>query len=131
MDPVLMIVANVAAVAVLFGGIALLVWLDQRGKTRRRELEHVERMRAIELGRPLEDAAVARTKALGAIGVAVPVVSISGAVVGSCVALAMSEPLWRFGAFFVTWVSCGTVCASILPLLVRRLNAPPPTDGPE
>ena len=50
MDPVLMIVANVAGVAVLFGGIALLVWLDQRGKTRRRELEHVEWMRAIELG---------------------------------------------------------------------------------
>ena len=57
-----------------------------------------------------------------------PVVSISGAVVGSCVALAMSEPLWRFGAFAVTWVSCGAVCASILPLLVRRLNVPPASD---
>jgi MFS family permease len=84
-------------------------------------------MRAIELGRPLDDTAVARSKALGAIGVAVPVVSMSAGVVGSCIALGFGEPLWRFAAFFVNWIVCGAVCVTVVPLLVHRMRVPPPS----
>lgn len=125
MDPWLIVAANVFGWGVLFAGIALCVYFDQRGKTRRRELEHAERMRALELDRPLDDAAVTRNKALGAIGVAVPVVSMSGAVVGSCVSLGIEMP-WRLAAFLVNWIVCGAVCVAVLPLLVRRLQVPPP-----
>lgn len=129
MDPWLIVAANALGCGVLFAGIALCVYFDQRGKTRRRELEHLERMRVIELGRPLEDAAVTRNKALGAIGVAVPIVSISGAVVGSCIALAIEMP-WRIAAFVVNWIVCGAVCVAVLPLLVRHMRVPPPSAEP-
>lgn len=129
MDPWLIVAANVLGWGVILGSISLCVYFDQQGKTRRRKLEHAERMRALELGRPLDDAAVARNKALGAIGVAVPIVSISGAVVGSCVALGIEMP-WRLAAFLVNWIVCGAVCVAVLPLIVRRLSVPPPGGDP-
>ena len=125
------IAANVLGVAVFFGGIALCVRFDQQGKTRRRELEHAERMRAIELGRPLDDAAVARYQALGAVGVAVPIVSLSSAAVGSCFALLFREPEWRFGALTVIWLVCGAVCLAVLPAVTVRLRESPPRPAPD
>ena len=49
-----------AILLALFGGIALLMLIDGRGKARDRELTHAERLRALELGQPLPDAEVAR-----------------------------------------------------------------------
>ena len=126
MEPWAIITANVLGVATFFGGIALCVRYDQQGKTRRRELEHAERMRAIELGRPPTDAAVARYQALGAVGVAVPIAGLSAAAIGSCFALLFKEPEWRFGALAVIWLVCGAVCCSVLPVVVTRLREPPP-----
>ena len=123
---VIIIVTNVLGVAVIFGGIALCVRFDQQGKTRRREMEHAERMRAIELGRPLDDAAVSRYQALGAVGVVVPIVSLSAAVIGSCFALVLKEPHWRFGGLVVVWVTCGAVCLAVLPAIAARLRESPP-----
>lgn len=133
-----MIVANVLGLAVFIGGIAVCVRYDQQGKTRRRELESAERMRAIELGMPLNDAAVARYKALGAIGVAVPIVSLSAAAIGSYFALLFKEPEWQFGLIAVIWVVCGTICLVVLPTVTAGLreSSPHPTqvadplDGP-
>jgi hypothetical protein len=126
MEPWVVVTANVLGIAVLFGGIALCVRFDQQGKTRRRELEHTERMRAIELGRPLDVASVARYQALGAVGVAVPIASLSAAVIGSCFAMLFKEPEWRFGALAVVWLVCGAVCLVVLPVVSTRLREPPP-----
>ena len=120
-----MVLANVLGISALFGGIGLCVWLDQRGKTRRRELEHAERMRAIELGRPLDDAAVARLNALGAIGVAVPISALSAAAIGSSFALLVQYSRLRFAIIAVIWVVCGAVCLAVLPEIARRLREKP------
>lgn len=120
------VAANVLGTAAFIGGIALCVRFDQQGKTRRRELEHLERMRAIELGRPLDDAAVARYQALGAVGVAVPISSLSAATIGSFLAMLFAEPVWRFGTLAVVWGVCGVVCVAVLPVVAARLREVPP-----
>lgn len=117
--------ANVAGLAVLFGGVVACVRFDQKGKTRRRELEHNERMRAIELGRPLDDAAVARFRALGAVGVAVPVTSLSAAVIGGSFVLVIQDSVLRLLALAVVWGVCGLVCMVTLPVVLARLREPP------
>ncbi len=124
MEPWAIVAANVLGVATFFGGIALCVRFDQQGKTRRRELEHAERMRAIELGRPLDDAVVARYQALGAVGVAVPIACLSAAVIVSCFAMMFKEPEWKFGAMAVVWMVCGAVCLAVLPAVAARLREP-------
>lgn len=122
MDPWALVVANVLGGTVFFGGIALCVRFDQQGKTRRRELEHAERMRAIELGRPLDDAETARMKALGAVGVATPIASLSAAVVGSLFVYGIEESAWRFAALAVVWGVCGLVAVAAVPAVVARLK---------
>ena len=122
---IVQLLGNVLGATVFFGCIALCVRFDQQRKTRRRELEHSERMRAIELGRPLDHAGVARYQALGAVGVAVPIASLSAAAIGSCFALLFKEPEWRFGAVAVIWVVCGAVCLAILPVVAARLRESP------
>ena len=125
MEPWALIAANVLGVATLFAGIALCVRFDQQGKTRRRTLEHAERMRAIESGRPPDDASVARYQALGAVGVAVPVASLSAAVIGGGLALYFREPEWRFAALAVIWLVSGGVCLTVLPRVVSQLQERP------
>lgn len=125
METLIIVAANVIGVALLIGGIAACVRFDQQGKTRRRELEHIERMRAIELGHTFDDAAVAHYQALGAVGVAVPVSSLSAAVIGSCFALVLKEPEWRFGVMAIIWVICGSVCLVALPIVLSKLRETP------
>ena len=120
-----MVVVNLTTWGTLMGVIAFCVRHDQRGKMRRRELEHEERMRAIAAGVGLDDAAVARYRALGAVGVAVPVTSLSVAVAGSCFALAFDEPQFQFGLLAVVWVVCGAVALAALPATVARLRESP------
>jgi hypothetical protein len=121
MELLWMILGNIVGLSVMFGGISLCVRHDQAGKTRRRELEHTERMRAIELGLPLEDADVARYQALGAIGVAVPIVSMISAALASCFVLAIKDPLWQFGSMAVIWLTVGTVCLFAVPAIISGL----------
>ena len=128
MVPWAILVTNVLGSIIFFGGIALCVRFDQQGKTKRRKLEHAERMRAIELGRPLNDVAVARYQALGAVGVAAPIASLSAAAIGSCFALMFDAPEWRFATVAVVWVVCGAVCLAALPvgfLRLRESQVPP------
>jgi hypothetical protein len=116
------IVFNVLGLAVIVCGVAICVRFDQRGKTRRRELEHAERMRAIELGQQLDDAAVSRNQALGAIGVAVPIASLSAASIGSCFVLVFKDERLRFAAFSVVWLVCGSACLTVVPIVITRLR---------
>ena len=125
-------IVNAGMILGAFGGIVLCVRYDQRGRSRRRELEHAERMRALELDRPLEDAATARYKALGAVGVAVPIASLSAAVIGSCFAFVFKDPPMQFATFAVTWASAAAVCVAVLPAVVARLReSPPGADEPD
>jgi hypothetical protein len=118
------ILANGIMAIFFWGGIALCVRFDQQGKTRRRELEHIERIRAIELGRPLDDTVIARYRALGAVGVAVPIASLSAAAIGSCFALLLHEPEWRFGLLAVVWVVCGAVCLTSFSIPISVIAFP-------
>ena len=123
MEHAAVVLANAVGVVGFFGSIAVCVWLDQRGKTRRRELEHDERMKAIELGRPLDDATVARTQALGAVGVAVPIATMSAACIGSLFAFMFDESVWRFTTLAVVWAVCGIICLTVLPIVLAKLRA--------
>ena len=118
----ILLLANLLGLTLFIGGIALCVRFDQQGKTRRRELEHVERMRAIELGQPPDDAEIARCQALGAIGVGVSIASFSAATLGSCFAFVIQEPLWRFLVLAVVWPVCGLIPLVALPLVIVRLG---------
>src|SRR5262245_5907571 len=74
----------------LFAGIALLVWVNARAEARKRQLEHEERMKALEHGQHLPDAEVARAEtdkyratAAGVIGTFVPLTMAGAAVYGT------------------------------------------------
>ncbi len=118
----------------LFGGIALCVWLDQRGKTRRRELEHVERLRALELGRPFEDAETARADALGSIGVSLGVTCFVTAALATCVVLYLLDSELRVAVLLAIWLICGLVgggiaAACVVALGPRKRSAAPGGEG--
>ena len=134
MQSLVILASNILGAAIFIGGITLWVRFDQQGKTRRRELEHAERMRALELGRPLDDAAVARHKALGAIGVAVPITSLSAALVVSMFVLAMRELDERVLILAGVWGVCGTICLTTIPVVLALLRGrpnPQPAPAPE
>jgi hypothetical protein len=124
---------TIVAMLVFFAGVCVCVWLDQRGKTRRREMDHVERMRAIELGRPLDDAEVARSQALGSIAVAVGISSFAAAVLATFVILTLMDADERLRILVVIWPLCalaGTgVAVGCVQALGRRRTPPPPREA--
>ena len=81
-------------------------------------------MRALELGRPLEDAEVARYKALGAIGVAVPIASMSAAMIGTSFVFMFQEAEYRYKALVVIWLVCGVMGLISFPAVIKRLKEP-------
>ncbi|MGF1580056.1 MAG: hypothetical protein ACFCD0_11905 [Gemmataceae bacterium] len=125
-DNFAMIFVNLSGMIVLFGSISLWVWIDNRNKTRKRELAHLERMRSIERGVPIEDQAVARNQALGAIGVAVPIVSMCAAGVASIVV-----PFTKFDMglrvllFAIVWIVTGIVSWSAVQGVLFQLKKQP------
>jgi len=122
----LMIAGQILGIVAFFGMIAVFVWLDQRGKTQRRQLEHAERMRALDRGVPLQDAETARWNALGAIGVAVPVSAFSAAALAT--GLLMIKPEIAFVALVVLWPVAGVVSlVSTLVVLAYFRDRPRPT----
>jgi hypothetical protein len=122
MTQLLVVLTELLVALTLFGGIALCVWLDQRGKTKRRELEHVERLRALELGRPLEDAETARADALGSIGVSLGVTCIAAAALTSCFALYLLESELRVLVLLAVWAICGLTGGGIAAACVVALR---------
>jgi hypothetical protein len=91
----------------LFLGVA--IWFDNKRGVRRRELEHVERIKAIECGYPLPDEDSARHKMLGAIGVLVPAASLTAAAWATQLILAREDyiaPRWLLA---VVWGVAGLV----------------------
>jgi hypothetical protein len=83
----------------LFGFLAFAIWMDYRKKKDERDAAHQERMKALEMGYPPQDAEIARAKAYagaawaaGLIGLVVPVVVTALAVAATIVAVLHRAP---------------------------------------
>jgi len=121
---------EVTMAVVLFAGVVLCVWLDQRGRTRRRELEHVERLRALDMGRPLDDAETGRTAALATIGVGVGVSSFAAAAFATCFVLYyLLEGNASFLLLLVIWPVCALVAGGVAAGCIFAIGRRRPSDG--
>jgi hypothetical protein len=116
LGPTLMVI-GVVAIGTL--GLVLVVGLPAvlgiRSENRKREMEHLERMRAIELGRPLPGDQGARgpAKMALAMGVAVPIGVFGIAWLAANDAGAASPFIWPSAAAMgVAAIICATVLAS-------------------
>lgn len=100
----------------IFGGIALLMWIDSRNKRHERDLKHAERLKALELGQPLPDVEVARAHAeqtrwvfLGLICFLVPI-GLAGIAVGAtALVLKLASPNIHLPLLCVIWGVVGAV----------------------
>jgi hypothetical protein len=115
--------APALATLAFFGGIALIVLASQYGQARKRELEHVERLKALDLGQPLPDADIAwanaesaRTNAAAAVAVFVPLVLVAGAVGGSALILGVADPRLHLPLLCIIWGVSGL--ASLLTVIM-------------
>lgn len=63
MEPAGIALAGALGIFAFFGGIALLMWIEGRNKRHERDRKHAERMKALEMGQPLPDLAIAQTHA--------------------------------------------------------------------
>src|SRR5437762_2680342 len=137
--PISGVVATVAAALgtlAFFGGIALMQWVDQRGKTTQRQLEHAERLRALELGQELPDAAVARAaatssraRAAASVGVLVPAFVLGSGVGATALILVTASANIHLPLLCVIWGVCGlvslvAVSSSLSALKHQRQNEP-------
>src|SRR5262245_37163315 len=133
-------IAAAAGTLAFFGGIALCMWVDQRGKWRQRELESAERIKALEHGQTLPDAEIARAeaeksraRAAGTIGVLVPLFTLAASVGTTAVVLEFqrhrdnpfipgsgSSP-----AVITIWVVCGVIVTSTAIMSLRSLRRAP------
>lgn len=110
---------------VIVTGIVFCVRADQAGKTRRRELEHAERMAMIDKGLVPDDREVARLNAIGAIGVAVPISSFVSGAIATMGTLAFEDPTYQLVANVVIWSVVGLVCLITIYSIRRRLTETP------
>jgi hypothetical protein len=133
-----------------FGGIALLVWAGNKGEAekkklqheqdlKQREMEHAERLKALELGQTLPDGEVARAhaersrfRAAGLVAVLVPL-AMGGAAVGSTPIILNHSWEGSFqGVLYAVWGVCGLVSlvtvVNCISVLNRREKKPADTD---
>ena len=100
----------------LFGGLALLLWIDSRSKAKERELAHIERLKALELGQPLPDAEVARHQseasrawAAGVAALIVPL-GLGGVAIGATsLVFGATDPRFHVPLLSIIWGVCGIV----------------------
>ncbi len=119
-----------------FGGIALLKWIEDRGNAREKELAHIERLKALELGQTLPNAEVARLKAIGSRAWAVGLTTLfvplgmAGAAVGAtALTFQRAEPGIHLPLMCVVWGICGlvgliAVCLGLAALRHKELARP-------
>src|SRR5204863_339125 len=98
------------------------LWLHQRDEAQKREKSHAERMRSLELGLPLPDAQVARSAALGRIGIAVPLATLAAAVTATQLLLPLRDSSAFAWVLATVWVVCGIVGIVALQATIARLR---------
>jgi hypothetical protein len=139
-------VAGGLGLLALFAGIALVIWVSNKGESEKRKLNHeaelqqrqlahAERLKALDAGFPLPDAdlALARTDRVRAgvacaIGIVVPVITVGGAVAGTALVLGMAHPSLHLPVLCVLWPCCAvaamvTAVTSLAALKSRRRQA--------
>ena len=124
--------AMIAGVAIVMIVVGLPVILGIRSEMRKREMEHTERMRAIELGRPLPgDGGWSSPARLAlAIGAGVPIGTLGIAWLAAVSTDEATAFIWpSAGAIGVAAVICGTVLAARIPHESSRI-APDPHAKP-
>src|SRR4051812_40306982 len=122
----------------LFGGIALMMWIDARNKQHERELKHTERIKALEMGQPLPDLAVAsaraaqiRTVLLGLVCFLVPV-GLAGIAVGAtALVLFCAAPGIHLPVLCVIWGVVGLVSLVTIPSALQALGGTKVDDSEE
>jgi hypothetical protein len=143
--------AGALGVFAFFGGLALLQWASNKGESEKRKLaheldlqkrqmEHTERLKALEAGFPPPEAEIERARAYasaarsaGLIGLVVPIVLVSLAVAGTIVAVLRHSPEESIGGpLIAAWSITGVI---VLVTILRRLSVirqlpRPTTDSP-
>lgn len=109
-----------SATAIAVGAIAFaamiitIVSLALKHESKKRELRHIERMKAYETGQAPPEAEAVRTTAIGFIGTLVPIAAIA-------MGLGATGMLWRddalnpdfnYGLLKIIWLVCGGVAAA-------------------
>lgn len=132
MESISVAFAGTVGSIIFFGGIALLMWVDQRGKFRQRDLEHAERMKALEVGQPLPDTDIARAKAdatragvAGLIGIFVPFFMASAATITTCVTIGTTTGPWDRSStalLIVVWLVSGLISLLSVVLSLAALR---------
>ncbi len=123
-----------------FAFCAFAVWIDYRKKKEEREAAHEERMKSLELGRPLPDAEIERAKAYasaawaaGLVGLLVPLAVVALTVTGTCVAVVNHQSGESIAIpLVIAWSIAGGIVlvAVVLSLnVIRQLPRPTP-DAP-
>ena len=112
MDYSIMIFAGVMlGMFIVFAALA--VWLDGKRKARQRELEHIERLKAIECGYPLQEEESGRHKMVGGFGITTPIIAMMAATWTTEEILKFSDaqaPRWLLA---VVWGVCGVVSLGV------------------
>jgi hypothetical protein len=111
---ILVYFSGMAVLFILWGGYAFK--LKIRKETRERELAHAERMKALELGRPLPDtvnlqaeADMVRMRSGAAVGILVPLCMAAAATGATLLVFHWAEPAIHLALLCVIWGVCGGV----------------------
>jgi hypothetical protein len=109
-----------AGIGLFLGFMALILWWSISQERQKAELAHAERRRTLERGIPLPDAEVARCKALGWIGTAVPVASLGTAAGVTALLVPPRLPEPSIGGLVAVWTACGAAAvAGVVAAIVR------------
>jgi hypothetical protein len=118
---------------VAFALVALLARTYYVLESRRKEQQHLERMKSLELGLPLPDAEIARAKAesnrssvTGAIGILVPLAAMCGAAGTTALLLAKEHPVsFQLPLLCTVWGVCGLISVVTVVLSLIALGTSP------
>lgn len=108
--------------ALVLGFVTLLMWWIIRHEHRKAAMTHAERQTALERGIPLQDAELARCRALGWIGVIVPVASFSAALGATALLVPPGTTDPSVGSLIAVWSSCGAAAVCGVIAAIARLR---------
>jgi heme A synthase len=117
--------------AIAGGGLLVMLAavLAYRHERRKRELEHAERMKALEAGLPLPDAEVARARAVGLATTLIVVTAMASAALGTWLVLPrLEQPPHLLAALGIIWgcaAGVGVLTAVTGMAAVRRSAGSP------
>jgi hypothetical protein len=126
---------SVLGIVTFFGSIGLLMWIDQRGKAEGQRQQHEQRLRALELGRELPDAAVARAAASSSrawaaalVGFFVPLMALGAGVGATALVLAQAAEGIHLALLCTIWGVAGLICIVAVATSLGAMHQPHPEE---